>query len=532
MATFAPRGFSIPNPLAPLINDHNYQWWATVPVIMAMFIVIMDSSIVNVALPHMMAAFGSSVEDIEWVSTGYMLSSAIMMPTTGFLSDRFGRKRIYWMCILAFTIISMFCGAAWDNGSLVFFRVLQGVVGGAIQPIGQAILYEAFPPEQRGMSMAIVGMGAMLAPMLGPTLGGYLVDYINWRWIFYVNLIPGIMAALLAVMVLREAPLRLVKFDAVGFYSMALFLSTLLLGVSQGDSKGWSSDYIIALFVVAAISFAAFLIAEFWRTHPVVELRLYKYATYTAGTIVSIVVGIALFGGTFLLPLFLQNLMGYDAITTGLIMMPSGLAVGIMMPVAGRLMNKVDPRLMMTIGLLLMGYSLYLQGTMTTDTSILEIVWWTILRGFGMGLVFPTMSQTTLAAVPIQQIGQASGLFNVTRQIGGSFGIAALSTLLTQRTIYHQTMMGTNAAHTGQAALVIGQLKASLMAHGASAMMAQQQAQAIFGATAMKTASMYGFQDAFWVAAMLAFLGIIPVLFVRRTWQVGGSKEQIHVAME
>jgi DHA2 family multidrug resistance protein len=508
---------------AGLITDQNYMWWVAVPMLLGMFIVIMDNSIVNVALPHIMAAFGSNVEDIEWVSTGYMLSSAVMMPTTGFLGDRFGRKRLYVLAVFLFTIISMLCGAAWSTGSLIFFRVLQGIVGGAIQPVSQAILFEAFPPEKRGMSMAVVGIGAMFAPMIGPTLGGYLVDYLNWRWIFYVNLVPGLFATFMAFTIIRESKLKLVKFDGAGFALMATFLSTCLLAVSQGNSKGWDSPYILGLFAVAAVTFGLFLVVEFWRREPVVDLTLFKYTTYTAGTITSIVMGIGLFGGVFLLPLFLQNLMGYDAIQTGLIMFPQGLAVGIMMPVAGALANKVDPRVLMISGMCIMGYSLFLQAGMTPDTPVAAIYWWTILRGVGMGLAFPSMNQTSLGAVPLHKIGQASGLFNVMRTVGGSFGIALLSTMLTQRQVFHTAILGQDAARNGLVGTAVRGLMGLFVQHGSSPQIAQMQAGALLGMAAGKQAAVLAFQDAFWVAGLVMCLGAIPALLMVKNKSTGGG---------
>lgn len=516
------------NPLARFITDENYPWFVVIPVILGMFIVIMDNSIVNVALPHIMADFGSNVEDIEWVSTGYMLASAIMMPSTGYLGDRFGKKKLYWVSTALFTAASMLCGAAWDAGSLIFFRVLQGLVGGAIQPVAQAIIFEAFPPAKRGMSMAVVGIGAMFAPMIGPTVGGYLVDDLSWRWIFYVNLIPGIIAVMMTLFIIRETPIRRVPFDAWGLSFMATFLTTILLAVSQGNTKGWDSDYIIALFAVGVVTFGIFLIVELWREHPLIDLRLFEYGVYTAGTLCSIVMGVGLFGGIFLLPLFLQNLMDYDAIQTGLLLMPQGLAVGIMMPISGAMQNKVDPRVPLAAGLGIMGYSMLLQSNMTVDTSTTEIIYWTILRGIGMGLAFPAMNQTTLSSVPIQKVGMASGMFNVTRQIGGSFSIALLSTLMTQRTIFHQSILGQDAARTGMMGHFTQQMSLHASTMGSAALEAQQKAGAMMGGMVAKQASVLAFQDAFYAAAIVMMLGMVPAMFVRKKATAGPAPDSGH----
>jgi EmrB/QacA subfamily drug resistance transporter len=508
------------------------MWWATIPVILGMFIVIMDNSIVNVALPHIMSDFGSNLEEIEWVSTGYMLASAVMMPTTGFLGDRYGRKKVYWIATALFTLASVLCGMAWNTPSLIFFRVFQGIVGGAIQPVSQAIVFEAFPPEKRGMSMAVVGIGAMFAPMIGPTVGGYLVDYLNWRWIFYVNLPFGILAVFMTLFIIRESATRKLPFDAWGLTLMATFLTSVLLAVSNGNKDGWDSPYIIGLFALGLVSFGIFLIVELWRAHPLIDLRLFEYGTYTAGTVASIVMGVGLFGGMFLLPLFLQNQMDYDAIQTGLLMLPQGLAVAFMMPVAARLMNKIDPRIMMVVGMGLIGLTMWLQAGMTRDTTTATLVWWNVLRGMGMGLAFPAMNQTTLAAVPIRSVGMASGMFNVTRQIGGSFSIALLSTLITQRTVYHMSILGQDAARAGMAGPWTAQVKQQAMVMGASPMEAQAQAGAHLGNLIGMQANVLAFQDAFFAAAIFMFVGVLPCLFVRKKPSSGPPDASHAMVME
>jgi DHA2 family multidrug resistance protein len=410
--------------------------------------------------------------------------------------------------------------------------VLQGIVGGAIQPVAQAIIFEAFPPAKRGMSMAVVGIGAMFAPMIGPTVGGYLVDYINWRWIFYVNLPFGIIAVLMTMLIIRESKTRVIPFDLWGFSLMATFLTTILLAVSQGNSEGWGSEYIVGLFVVGGLSFAAFLIVELWRREPLIDLRLFAYQTYSAGTLSSIVMGVGLFGGVFLLPVFLQTLMGYDAVQTGLLLFPQGLAVAFMMPIAGSLVNRVDPRILMSAGMLVMGWSLILQAGMTPETSTWTLISWTLLRGVGMGLAFPAMNQTTLGAVPLQKIGMASGMLNVTRQLGGSFGIAFLTTLLTQRTVFHQTILGQDAARTSASGPLAMQIQQHAMALGATPLEAKQQAGAVIGAMMGQQVAVSAFQDAFYAAGILMIFGIIPALFVVKKPQSGPPSAAAHVMAE
>lgn len=505
---------ALPNPFAGFITDENYRWWAAFPVILGMFIAIMDSSIVNVSMPHVMAAFGANVEEIEWVSTGYMLAAALMMSLTGFLGDRFGRKKLYTIALFLFTMMSVLCGASWSVGSLVFFRILQGMTGGMLQPVGQAILFEAFPPEKRGVSMALVGLGAMVAPLLGPTVGGYIIDNLSWRWIYYVNLPFGILAAFVAFSVLRPSRVKSVKFDAWGFSAMALFLPTLLLAISQGNSKGWNSVYIISLFAFAALAFCIFLVIVFWRRQPIVDLRLFAYSTYTAGTITSIVMGVGMFGVMFLMPMFLQNMMGYTAVQTGLLMMPQGIITAIAMPIAGALINVIDPRLQVVAGLGLMGTGMFLQSHITPDTSTMTLIYWSLLRGAGMGLMFPAMNQVTLGAVPIKKIGQASGLFSVTRQVGSSFGIALFANLLTQRIVFHSAILGQDMARGGTAGRFIASVAAPLVNHGSSLTVAKQQAGAIFAQIAMRNVMVSAYQDVFWFSGCFLFIGMIPALFM------------------
>ncbi len=508
-------------------HDAFYIWRVAGIIILGMFIVILDSSIVNVALPHMMAAFGSSLEDIEWVSTGYMLSSAVMMPTTGFLGDRIGRKKVYLFCIAAFTIVSMMCGMSWSTGSLIAFRVLQGVAGGAIQPIGQAIMFDVFPDEKRGLAMGLVGIGMMFAPVLGPTLGGYLVDSMSWRWIFYVNLPVGLMATVLGMAWLKESRTKDVKFDSIGFSLMAATLTTCLVAVSQGNRYGWHSPYIVSLFAIAAVTLGAFLIVVFWRAEPIVNLRLYKYSVYTAGTITGMVVSVGLFGGVFLLPVFLQNVMGFDAITTGLIMAPAGLLSGLTMPISGALINIIPPRVQLTIGMSLMALSMFLQARMTEVTPIWDIIWWSSLRSVGMGMAFPAMNLNALAAIPRRDIGQATGLFNVTRQVAGSFAIAGLTALLTQRIAFHMAQLGAQA-HRQIVSGLISSVLPLLLKHGSSLSVAQQQAGAVFGLFASREAVVLAYQDCFYAAGVICLLGILPSLFIERrlmTRPEHGAKE-------
>lgn len=498
-----------------VITDANYKHFAAFVVVLGMIMAIVDSSIVNVAIPHMMAAFGTDLQTIEWVSTGYMLSMAVMMPTTGYLGDVFGRKKLYIFCLALFTVASMLCGAAWSTGSLIAFRVLQGIGGGAIQPVGQALLYSIFPREEQGRAMALVGMGAMLGPVVGPTLGGYLVEYVDWRSIFYVNLPVGIIAVIAGLLILRETQKHDSSFDRWGFTFMALFLTTILYAVSQGNSKGWDSPLILGFFLVAFISFCAFIAVELLVEDPVVDLSLFRYSVFSAGNVVSIAIGIGLFGGVFLLPVFVQNLMGLSALQTGILMLPGGLVVGLLMPLGGIAADKLPPWIPIGFGMLMLAISLFLQGTMTVDTGFWTLVWWQVLRGIGMAFAFPAMNRASLAAVPIKKIGRASGIYNLTRQLGGTFGIALLTTLLTSREVFHLDQIGENI-HRALIAGPMQRMYETFLHRGSSAWMAQLQSRAMIGMLAQRQAAVWSFDDAFIAAGALCLLGLLPLWFMRK----------------
>lgn len=492
------------------------KWLITLAAMTGTLMAILDSTIVNIALPKIMASYGVNIDEIEWVVTAYLMALSVSMPVVGWLSGAIGQAQLYVLSLAIFTFSSALCGLAWSEDSLIFFRVVQGLGAGAIMPAAMAIMYESFPPHQRGFAMGIYGVGVTLGPAIGPVAGGYITEYFNWRWIFYVNLPIGLIGVALAAHSLRGLvrPPRN-KFDAPGFIAMAIFLSFLLVALSRGQNEGWWSGYILGLITISALAFIAFLIIEMLSRSPLIELNLYAIAPYSLATIVGAVLGVGLFGTTFLAPMFLENLLDYTAFKTGLLMLPGALAVSVVLPFSGVLADKLDNRVTIVAGLIIVAISQFLFSRLDLMVSSTSVAIMFIFRGLGLGMIFPSLVNATLGAVPPRSINMASGLLNVTRQLGGSFGISILSTLLATREDFHKSIyssavtygsFGTRSALAGAEALLrsVGQDVAS----------AKTNAFSLVDMMVRKQASVAAFQDSFYLVGLLFLAAIIPALLI------------------
>jgi DHA2 family multidrug resistance protein len=419
-----------------------YKWWLLGNVMIGTFMAVLDSTIVNVGLPKIMAAFGVGVDKIEWVITAYMLAMAVMLPTSAWLADRFGYKRMYFMGLLMFTLGSLFCGFSDNENLLILSRVIQGLGAGAIMPLGMAIVTREFPPEQRGVALGFWAISAAASVSFGPLIGGYLVDHFNWQLIFDVNVPIGIIGMLVTVVIQREYKNRRSRqFDLVGFLSVVIFLPLLLYALTEGaastNSEGWQAPHVLVCFALSIIALGVFLTNELTTDYPLIELRLLKNYNFGISNVMMFIFGIGMFGSTFLLPLYLQNSLGYSAIQAGAVFLPVGIIQGIMSPIAGRIADKLNPKIPVAIGLILLAVSLFLNGRLSYMTEHSYIMYLLYIRGFAMGLFFTPLSSLALIEIPREKLAQASGLFNVIRQIGGSFGIALLATLLLIRINFH-----------------------------------------------------------------------------------------------
>ena len=494
------------------------KWLITLTVMSGMIMSALDMSIVNVALPHMRGSLNASVEEITWVSTGYILSNVLVMPIVAFLSSRFGRKNFYIFSVLSFTVASMLCGIAWDLPSMITFRIIQGIGGGALIPISQSILRESYPPEEQAMAMGIYGMGIVLGPAVGPTLGGWLTDNYSWPWIFYINVPIGIINILM-IMRFIEDPHFLVretgKVDGPGLFFMMCGLGALQIMLEQGEQLDWfDSDFIIYLTVIAAVGLVLFVWWELSTDRPAVNLRILKNVSFTSATLLGGVLGLALMSSLFILPLLLQQLLLYPALDSGLALLPRSVAMAVILPIAGRLYNRMGPRLLIGSGLVLNAISFYQLSVLSLDIGFWDIFIPQFLQGIGFGMIFVSLSTAALSTIEKPLLTAAAGLYNVVRMVFGSIGIALAATLLTRgenfnraRLMEHITLFGDKTINT------LNSFTQYFYAQGMDMVDAQNKALKAIEVIVMRQASMLSFNNVFFLIAVLFALSI-PLIFL------------------
>ena len=507
----------MPGAAAP--SPASYKWAVLGVVMIGTLMAALDQSIVNVCLPDIMADFGSPVDDIEWVITGYMLAFATLMPLTAWLREYVGYKRLYVGSLVVFTLGSLLCAMAWGLPSLVAARVIQALGGGAITPTGMAMITEVFEPHERGKAIGYWGVGVIVGPAFGPTLGGYLTNIFGWRSIFTINLPVGILGLLLALALLREDKpsehARKHPFDLEGFLFLSLFLVSLLLGLSQGEEKGWSSPYIHTCWGLALTGFVGFTLVESLTPHGILDIRLLRSPVFSACMLVVSARSLALFGGTFLLPLFLQQIMGFNEIDSGLILLPGSLVIAIAMPFAGRLSDRVGPLWPSLVGLAGIAYFMYVYRTLDINTSVWEVVEPTLIRGVAIALLITPVMVTALNSVPKDQAGMASAMMNLTQQVAGSVGIGFLGAVLSHREVFHQGLAASSwsvLSPASQAALagVAGRLHSL----GLSRAESLKGAAAIVAGHLFKAATVAAFEDAFLVGGVIVVAAMLPALLL------------------
>jgi DHA2 family multidrug resistance protein len=431
-----------------LHHEHEfYRWWVLANVMIGTFMAVLDSTIVNVALAKIMGVFGVTLDRVEWVVTAYMLVFGVMLPTSGWVADHLGYKRTYLMGLVLFTVGSLACSLSWNLDSLIVFRVVQGAGAGCLLPVGMAIVTREFPVEQRGTALGFWAIASAASVSLGPMIGGYLVDHFSWHMIFDVNVPVGIVGVAATVLIQREYRSERVRsFDIIGFLSVATFLAFLLLALTNGNATwntgGWTSTYILSCFALSALGLVVFLITEFTVEHPLIDLRLFKDFNFSLSNLALFVFGLGMFGSTFLLPLYLQNSLGYTAFQAGLFFLPVGILQGLCAPISGMVTDRISPKIPGFLGITLMAFSFFLNHELSLFSGHSQIASSLVFRGIGMGLLFTPLSTLALAGIPRERMAQASGIFNVVRQIGGSFGVAIFGTLMTRRVLLHLANFG------------------------------------------------------------------------------------------
>jgi DHA2 family multidrug resistance protein len=495
-------------------------------VTLASVLELVDTSIVNVAIPHMMGNLGATLDEVAWVSTGYIVANVIVLPLTSWLSERFGRRNYYFGSILLFTLASFFCGAARSLEMLVCWRVVQGIGGGALISTAQAILFDVFPLRERGTAMAIFGMGVMVGPTLGPTLGGWITDNYSWPWIFYINVPLGLLAAVLTWRSVPEPEhvIRRTRVDWLGLAFLIVGIGALQILLERGERQDWfESREIIVEAIAAGVGLVAFVWHELRTSDPIVDLRILRNRQLAGGVAFAVVLGFALYSSVFALPVFLQNLLGYSAWDTGRVILPGAIASAFTMAAMGRLGSRVDARVLITIGVLLFLWSMGLHSRFTTAIGMHDLFWPMILRGVGLGFIFVPLTGAAVADLRPAQLAQGTGLFNLARQLGGSLGIALTATLLTRFTEQSREALLPHLSPASPAA--IGWLEHTttrLLGVAGSLGAARQQALALLEATLRQQASMVAFEKVF-LTMGVTFAAALPLLLLFRTGRVRGG---------
>ncbi|MEI6554121.1 MAG: DHA2 family efflux MFS transporter permease subunit [Paludibacter sp.] len=516
-----------------------YKWFVLGNVMLGTFMAVLDSTIVNVSLPKIMSSFGVGLSTIQWVITAYMLSMAVMLPTSGWLADKFGYKKMYFWGLFLFTFGSLLCGLSNDETTLIMSRIIQGLGAGMIQPLGMAIITREFPPQQRGVALGFWAISAAASVSFGPMIGGYLVDNFSWQLIFDVNIPVGIAALLFTVVIQREFihPTAR-KFDYIGFISVIVFLPVLLYALSEGNaqtnSQGWSAPYILVCFAISAIGLAVFITQELTTKSPLIELRLLKDRNFGMTNIIMFVFSMGMFGSTFLLPLYLQNSMGYTALQSGAVFLPVGIIQGFMSPISGIFSDKVNAKGPVVLGVGLLVLSFYLNSELSFLTERSYVMTTLYLRGFGMGMIFTPLSTMSLLTLPREKMAQASGISNTIRQIAGSMGVALLSTVLTSRVNFHAQVYGGAIQSGSQVFQNTTRNIATYITHnaGSSYATALKQSQSILMSNVSSQAFIEGINDDFLLAAGITMLGFIPILMLKskkKTIQGQVKEEKKHV---
>jgi MFS transporter, DHA2 family, multidrug resistance protein len=520
------------NRVPSLHHEHvSYKWWVLGNIMIGTFMAVLDATIVNVALPKIMGSFGIDIDTAEWVLTAYLLVFAVMLPTSGWVADHFGYKRTYFLALLLFTFGSFLCGMAWNENALIIFRIVQATGAGFMMPVGMAIVTREFPVQQRGIALGFWSIAAAASVSLGPLIGGYLVDNIGWNAIFDVNIPVGLIGLFATMVIQREYKTEHTRsFDFIGFISMSISLSALLLALSDANAAwntgGWSSPFILSCFLISAIALIVFLVTEFTIKHPLIELNLFKDFNFTVTNGILFIFGLGMFGSTFLLPLYLQNSLGYTAFQAGAMFLPIGLLQAFFAPISGVLSDKVNPKLPAVIGIVLLALSLYLNSSLSLFSERQQIMMPLYIRGIAMGLLFTPLTTLALSRIPKQKIAQASGLFNVIRQLGGSFGVAIMGALLTRRMLYHSAMFGQIVDQQSAAFQQVTQNLArfSQQTLGGTMSYAVMRAKAMVVSHVMQQSFVQAVCDDFLIAAVITIVGVFPILILRTRKQKAGQR--------
>jgi len=508
------------------------KWIVALTVMLPTLIEIIDTSVVNVSLDHIRGSLSAGIDESTWSITSYLVSNAIIIPMTGWLSKLFGRKKYLIMSIVLFTVSSFLCGAAWSLQSLVFFRILQGIGGGALQPLSQSILLETFPPRQHGIAMAVFGIGIMFGPIIGPLLGGWITDNWSWHWIFFINVPIGIISIILTLLVIKDPPYMKkmkMKIDYWGLAFLALGLGCLQIVLDKGQQENWfSSNFILWLSIISAVSIIAFIIVELNSEHPVVNLRVFKIKTFSLGNIIMFMGFFNLFASIVLLPIYLQTLMGYTSFLAGFVLGPGGIATLIALPVAGSLVNKVNPKYLLIFGIMVNAYATHLMSNFNLQADFYAVIWPRIVLGIGMGFFFIPLTTVTMSVIKREDMANATGIYNLIRNLGGSFGVAFVTTVLSRRAQFHQNHLIENLTPFDSAYQLYTEKASGLLQYkGFESFTSDHGGLGIIYRELLRQSSMLSFNDAFYLVSVL-MISILPLVFLMKRAKYCSGSQGIH----
>ena len=528
---------------APMVRPPVNKWLVTISISFGTLMGTIDASIINVAIPNIRGSVGATLEEITWISTGFALANVLVMPLTAFLGRMFGQKRVYMFCLALFLLGSALCGMAHTLGALVIFRVLQGFGAGALQPTEQAILRQTFPPEEQGMAMALFALAVMVGPAVGPTLGGWIVDNYSWPWIFFINLPVGALGLFMVYRFVHEAPDILEanraaaanqrkNLDWIGITLMCVGLAALQYMLEEGQRDDWfDSKLIIACAVVAVIALVAFVWRELTAKAPVVNLSLFKDKVFLSGTLISGVMFAMLMANMFLLPVFMEEMLGFSAIQSGIALFPRTLVMIIIVPMVGKLYNHLSPRLMVGFGIIMVSYGSYLMASFTLQTGTHQIVWSLVMQGIGFAFLFVPLTTVALSSIPRHQMTDATGLNSLIRQIGGSIGLAIFANSLSTSTTVAKASIANHLSrgepHVFERLMAMSH---ALQAHGMDAASARTGALKMLVGTASQQAAVLGFERVFLLCGV-SFVMVMPLLWFLKSPQHSGPVAEVHMEM-
>jgi MFS transporter, DHA2 family, multidrug resistance protein len=522
----------LPGAAAGVEDRYKYRYLIAITVSLASVLELLDTSIVNVAIPHMMGNLGATLDQIAWVSTGYIVANVIVLPITGWLSAYFGRRRYFAGSIALFTFASFMCGNAHSLEMLVLWRIIQGLGGGALLSTSQAILYEEFPREEYGTAMAIFGVGVMVGPTLGPTVGGYITDAYGWPWIFYINIPFGMLALMLTLTFIKDSlhQIKAERVDYIGLLLLAVGIGTLQTMLERGERLDWfDSRFVTLLAVISGASLIAFVWRELTTEHPVVDLRILNSRQLAVGVVFGGVLGICLYATVFVLPVYLQNLQHFTANQTGMVILPGALASAFTMAIMGRQQGKFDGRWSIAVGVGVFALSMWKHAHFTTDSGMHDFFWPLIFRGVGLGLIFVPLTNLALADLPMSKIPNGTGLFNLMRQLGGSVGIALSATLVQRFTSIHRADLIANVTPYSEVARErLAAITNGLIASGTPAPLAQTKALAVLDGLVTRQALMLSFEQLFLLFGSVFVLSLPLLLLMHKSKGMPGGGGAAH----